>query len=415
MKKTFGLVVTFTLVLLSANTFAQNVAPGQDDTFWNRLGCEQTSVDSTKAGVLEVSVDALTFFRDNEYDTDLRAGYSLPGTWVRPTVNYNPTANIHLELGFSALFFDGANKYPNYAYHDIGFWKGNQYQDGAHLLPWLRAQMDLGGGTSFVLGNIYGTQNHQFSTPLYNDEQLLSADPEMGFQILHNGSRFRSDLYINWQSYQFELDTHQEAFTVGGNAEYAFTHNPLSVKPFASFLIQHRGGEQDVTQTGVQTIANGSAGLKMPFHERLQIEASVLACLQHSGHLWPFKSGTAYHVGVNGNVLNDVNIEGGLFYAPKNYANLYGSPFFSTVSLKHKGIFYEGMKTAYCNIGYSHTWAGAYTLGTNLETFFFKPGKVNSALSDQQMMENYNGAGNNFAFSFGVYMRINPTFLIKKY
>lgn len=379
---------------------------------WERLGIEQTRIDSTKTNVLEVEVDALSFFRDNEYDTNIRRGYSLPGTWVRPTVNYNPTENIHLEAGFSALFFDGANKYPNYVYHDIGMWKGNQYQDGAHLLPWLRAQVDMGGGTSFVLGDIYGAQNHRFSTPLYHDEQLLSADPEMGFQILHDGKRFWSDLFINWQSYQFEMDTHQEAFIVGGNLQYPFFWRGQGE---VSLLIQHRGGEQDITHTGVQTIANASAGLTYSVFGEGKVEASILSFFQQSGQLFPFKSGIAYHLGAKGFVCRDVSLEGGLFYAPKNYANLCGSPFFSTVSLKHKGIFYEGMKTAYLNFGYSHTWAGAYTLGTALETFFFKPGKVNTDLSDPQVVHSYSGAGNNFAFSFGVYFRVNPTFIIKRY
>jgi hypothetical protein len=72
---------------------------------------------------------------------------------------------IALEVGLHALIFNGANKYPCYAYHDIGTWKGNQYQSGAHLLPWIRAKAQFKYLT-VVLGNIFGGQNHQLIEPL---------------------------------------------------------------------------------------------------------------------------------------------------------------------------------------------------------------------------------------------------------
>src|SRR5574344_845161 len=154
-------------------------------------------IDSTQQKVLSLEVDAMTFFRDNEYNSSLTKGYSLPGLWITPKGEYNPNNYVHMELGFNALIFEGANKYPNYAYHDISTWKGNQYQSGAHLKPWFRTQLNT-KHTTLVLGNIYGGSNHRLSEIMYNPEQNLSADPEMGFQTILDYKYLHFDAWINW-------------------------------------------------------------------------------------------------------------------------------------------------------------------------------------------------------------------------
>lgn len=369
---------------------------------WEALGKENAAIDSACIGKLAVEIDALTFFRDNEYDTDIQDGYSLPGTWVRPTLQYAPTGNIKLELGASGLFFHGANKYPCYAYHDIGTWKGNQYQDGAHLLPWFRAQVSTGNWT-FVLGDIYGGTNHGFSTPLYNCEQLLSADPEAGFQILCKSKHFSLDTYINWQSYQFEEDTHQEAFSVGAVAKYNLCKD-FGIK--AQMLLQHRGGEQDLPELGlgVQTIANGALGIE---YEKSYVNAVVnyfsispelIGCYQQKGGMWSFDSGIAYHINAEAQLFKRLNISAGCLYAPKDFVTIYGNPFFSTVSIKDPTLEIHGIRTEYLNIGYSQTWAKAYTLGANLEIFNVHP----------------KGRNGYTPFSFGIYFRLSPKWTLGK-
>jgi len=359
--------------------------------------------DKFSKGELSVAVEGMAFLRDNEYDSDISKGYTLPGGWLRPTLQYNPLENIHLEAGVSGLFFDGANKYPNYAYHDIAKWKGNQYQSGIHLLPWLRAEMKT-GNLDFVLGDIYGGTFHEFITPLYNKEQVLSADPEMGAQILYNGKHFKSDIYANWQSFQFEEDTHQEAFTIGVSA----STTPFTTERLKDFsinlqaLVQHRGGELDITTDGVQTICNGAAGIAWDkaYYQKglnhLRIEGNVLGCYQQKGELWDFKSGVAYDASATLTFLQDLHTQVGYFLAPRNFITIYGNPYFSTVSLKKSDLKFEGNKAAYLDFGYSHTWADSYTFGANLEAFSTHP----------------KGGNSEFVFSFGLYMIFKPKFIL---
>lgn len=75
--------------------------------------------------------------------------------------------------------------------------------------------MALSDHVNIVLGNIYGASNHNLIEPLYNPELNLTCDPEAGLQLLYDSKAFDLDVWVNWQSFIFREDVHQEAFTVG--------------------------------------------------------------------------------------------------------------------------------------------------------------------------------------------------------
>jgi len=373
---------------------------------WDRMFNEQYRIDTADTRALKLELNATAFFRDNEYDSHITKGYSLPGTWLQPKLIFNPIEQIHLELGAHAIIFDGSNKYPNYAYHDIATWKGSQYQKGAHVLPWFRAQADLKHLT-FILGNIYGAQTHQLIDPMFNPEQNISSDPEMGFQMLLDRNHIHLDTWLNWQSYIFEEDSHQEAFTVGVNSQIKWGSNEhrLRWSTPIQLLIQHRGGEQDTTSMGIQTLCNASAGLRLDYTPKnqktlttLSAEINLLGSYQQSGKLWPFITGFASHAAIGTTLWDKLGLKIGYFDAPKQYANLYGSPFFSTISIKEKELTFDGMHTAYLKADYTHTFAKAYKLGAEIETF-----------------SSHSHGENDFCFSFGVYLRVDPVILLKKW
>lgn len=373
---------------------------------WDQLECESLRLDTAASQQLGVKLDALAFFRDNEYDSPLAKGYSLPGFWLQPRLNYQPLGRVALELGLHALVYNGANKYPNYAYHDIAAWKGNQYQRGAHVLPFFRVQADF-KYLSLVLGKIHGAQNHRLILPLFNPEQNLSADPETGFQLLLNRRHIHLDTWINWQSYIFELDSHQEAFTVGTNAtlRWGGETSPLRWSLPLQVLIQHRGGEQDTTAMGVQTLCNTSVGLRADYVPRassfltaLKAEMNLMGSYQQSGTLWPYDTGMAMHASVGATLWKRWGVELGHVEIPRRYANLYGSPFFSTLSIKTPGLTFRGMHTTYALVDYTYVFSPDYRLGAHLGAMYAQ------------------SSGNrHFVFDFGVYFRVSPSFVIKQF
>lgn len=381
---------------------------------WASLAHAQAPcVDSTAVGTLGLEVDALAFFKDNEFDGDVVKGYSLPGFRLQPRLTYTPLREVHLEAGLHATVFEGAGKYPAYVFHDIAHWKGNQYTSGAHVLPFFRAEARLGqerrGRTTIVLGDIYGGEAHGIVQPLYNPELTLTDDPEAGAQVLVSRKRWTSDVWLNWQSYIYEEDTHQEAFTVG------WTQRALLPRGFSvpiQVIVQHRGGEQDLPalDLGVQTIANGAAGVGYCWRptasrrrgvREVSCEALALGALQQSGHLWPFDFGTAVWTSASVDWAFGLRVKAGLFCAPKDFCSLYGSPFFGTLSVKHPGERYDGMTTGYWGVEYSRTFrvggrwtSGSYTLGAKAD------GYVNRSHTP---------------FSFGVYLRACPSFVLKRW
>lgn len=372
---------------------------------WDSLATSDYRVDTAMTRTLRVEIDNLTFFRDNEYSSTMTKGYSLPGLWIEPRLAYTPHRQIDLEVGLHACIFHGANKYPNYVYHDIGRWKGSQYQRGAHALPWVRARAQLKHLT-VVLGDIYGGQNHQLAEPLFNAEANLSQDPEAGLQLLWDRKHLHADTWLNWQSYIFEEDSHQEAFTVGASWRVmpGDTRKDLRWYIPVQLVIQHRGGEQDTTAMGVQTLANASAGVGLSWSpqgrkvlSRVQAQADVMATYQQSGSLWPFDTGAAFHATAGVTLWQGLLLRAGYFNAPKHFVSLYGNHFFSTLSVRD-GVSHDGIGTAYAHVEYSHVFARQYVLGAEGEFF-------------QSSMPGRNETN----FSFGLYLRVNPSIVIKRW
>lgn len=390
-----------------------------------RMGYQPYRVDSTQTKTLGIELEALAFFKDNEFDGNVQRGYSLPGVRLQPRLTYTPIDEIKLELGLHATIYSGANKYPCYVFHDIATWKGDQYQSGAHLLPFFRATARFKSIT-LAVGDIYGGATHGFVEPMYNPELILTDDPEMGFQMIVDTKRWHSDLWMNWQSYIFKESSHQEAFTVGWTQNINVWKRTKEDRTHSldipiQLVIQHRGGEQDNTKMGVQTIANGALGMgyeyKAPGNRivtGVQAEVMALYCLQQSGNLWPFKNGPALWVKASVDFIRDLRVTAG-FFSAKDFCSLYGSQYFGTLSTKRAGGRFSSMNTALIGIEYSRTFAQAYTIGAHLKAYIYKTGSL-ALPADDTHPEPYTIPGEfRTPFSFGVYFRCSPSFVLKRF
>ena len=367
------------------------------------------STDRTASGHFGMAIDALSFIKDNEYAGEHTNGYTLPGFWVEPRLTFQPSDAVRLELGLHATVFDGANRYPCYAYHDIGRWKGNQYQSGAHILPFFRAVARV-GVAQFVIGDIYGGTRHGLMEPLLNQEVDLSQDPEMGAQILVDMPHWRMDAWINWQSYIFEEDTHQEAFTVGVSQRILLNdvtrrwhwYIPVDV------LAQHRGGEQDRGDLGlgVETLLNYGIGFGLSWTgtgilRKLNVEGALLGNWQKDGHLWKYDSGIGGSLSANAYLGREWRVFAQLV-ASRRFVSLYGAPFYSTASLNVDGVNFDGVVTPHVGAEWRHDFGSGYVLGARTDIFFPHTGKITYA--DGRVGD----AASKTAFSFGLYFRCSP-------
>ncbi len=397
-------------LILHSSLFILHPVSARADV-WDIVCSDSLRIDTTRTGQLHAQVNSLAFFHNNEYSSDLAKGYTLPGAWLQPKLIYTPHPQIQLEAGAHLLLFNGANRYPNYAFHDVARWKGHQYQRGIHVLPWFRAQADFRNLT-LVLGNIYGAQNHQLILPLYNPEQNLSTDPEMGFQLLWLRPRLHFDVWINWQSYIFNLDTHQEAFTVGLNSTIRWnrpdTQKRVRWETPIQVLIQHRGGELDTTNVGVQTVANIALGARATYRpstlntklstlNSISAEANLLLSYQQHGTLWPFDTGLALHTAFSATLWERLTAQVGYVAIPRRYANLYGQPYFGTLSIRYHNLTFRGMHTAYATVDYAHCFTPAYRLGAQFTLYSANSHDLHT-----------------LPISFGIYLRLCPDFRLWK-
>ncbi len=169
-------------------------------------------IDPEKKGELSVEFDNLSFFKDDEYTGSFMKGYTLPGLWLQAKAVYYPLEMLKLEAGVHLQRFWGRIAIRIWLIRILRIGKVISIRKVFMHFPWFRAQVALSDHVNIVLGDLYGAANHNLIEPLYNPELNMVADPEMGLQLLYNSRRFDLDVWVNWESFIFREDIHQEAF-----------------------------------------------------------------------------------------------------------------------------------------------------------------------------------------------------------
>lgn len=379
---------------------------------------EDWITDTTAAKELRLDVNGLLFVADNEFSTPLMTGYTLPGFRLRPSVSYKPTQSIKLEAGLYMLRFWGADHYPNMAYRDIGIWSGTgKSTPGFHFVPFFRARMATKFGLNIVLGSLYGGSAHRLSEPMYAPELNLTADPETGLQLLYESSRVNLDAWINWQSFIYRNDTHQEAFIVGlsGMVKYTRPSSRLQVYSPVSLLLQHRGGELDTIYTNsVQSLMNASAGVAVKLRgDRkwwggVTLGADFLLYRQLTGNIWPWDDGKAFYVYARGD-FNRLRAKTAFFRSFK-YIPLMGFPIYGSVASSRSGTVFRNTSTFTAGLEYNYTFHPGYSLGATLD-WYYNPALTGVIPSTGEVKH----INSTTSLSVGVYMRVTPSFLLKKF
>ncbi|MEI6143516.1 MAG: hypothetical protein WCP85_29840 [Mariniphaga sp.] len=197
--------------------------------------------DST--GKFYLSVDNVNFFKNNEYNSKVTTGYTLPGAWLRPKLVYYPDEKLRVEFGGHVLKFNGREEY-------------------FHLTPWLNVHYQATEKISIILGNLNSDGNHKLIEPLFEPERFLTSKPEAGLQLRYNSKKFTTDFWIDWQQYIVNDDPLKEQFAFGTviNQKLIEKNNMVLSLP-VSFYGLHRGGEIDTNPDPVKTYITVTPGL----------------------------------------------------------------------------------------------------------------------------------------------------------
>lgn len=212
----------------------------------NRVFEDRLSVEEADSGKLYAGVNALGFFKNNEYFKTIINGYTLYGYQFQPFVSYHLTKNVRIDAGGYFQKDFGNSKFSTAAPVFSIKWKKKDY--------------------SIIFGNLESSLNHRLIEPLFDFERVLNNRLETGTQFQLNREDFFVDAWVDWQYMQYWRDTRQEQLVAGLSLQKRFlkTGNSEWSIPF-QVLTRHQGGQLDQAGLPIQTLVNYAAGLNWSY------------------------------------------------------------------------------------------------------------------------------------------------------
>lgn len=361
------------------------------------------------------------FFVNNEYKGERVSGYTLPGFRFTPTLSYSLNKHILIEGGVSLLHYWGANKYPNILYSNFPTWQGGQFQEGVHAMPYFRAVWQINKNTRFSFGNIDYRNCHNLSEPLYNIENTFSGDPEMGLQLKYKNNWFYGDLWLNWQTFIFNNDEHNESFCLGLSTETKlFEYKGVSLKIPASAIVEHLGGENLQIKSHIQSLTNLACGLKLDINIsnfNFNLGGDGLIYKELVGNIFPFDNGFAYFAYL-GASYKDFSFKFSYFDS-EDFITLLGSQHFCNLSSNTPGLVFDRANQYYARLDYK------YNISKSCNAKFYGQFWKQNTITGDMLTPDYSAPSEEypskverdgfFSFSIGVILEIEPSILIKKF
>lgn len=201
-------------------------------------------------GKFALELEAIGFFKNNEYFSPVSKGQTFPGTFIRPRAIAQIDDKLRLELGITGLYFSG-----------------DQQKNGVEAVNsiFARIQYAIKPNLHLVFGNYYGGANHRLLEPLYRWERQYIEKPESGLQLLYENKRVFADVWLNWQRYIEHGDSVPEILNFGLSAAAKLTADdrPLSISVPLQLTIYHQGGQVDTSNEKMIVCMNAATGLSM--------------------------------------------------------------------------------------------------------------------------------------------------------
>jgi hypothetical protein len=215
----------------------------------NKVFEDRMAIEEADSGKLFAGLNALGFFKNNEYVRTIVDGYTLFGYQFQPYLSYHIAKNIRIDAG-------------GYFQKDFGT---NEFSTAAPTLSikWKK------GHYSAIFGNLESSLNHRLIEPLYDFERVLNNRLETGVQFQINKENLFLDAWLDWQYMQYWRDTKQEQLVGGISLQQRVMKlgaGSLSIP--LQVITRHQGGQLDMAGLPIQTLVNSAVGLNytQPLH-----------------------------------------------------------------------------------------------------------------------------------------------------
>src|SRR4051812_36942641 len=193
----------------------------------NKVFEDRMAVEEADSGKLYAGLNALGFFKNNEYVRTIIDGYTLFGYQFQPFISYHIAKNIRIDAGAYMQKDFGNSKFSTTAPIFSIKWKKREY--------------------AVIFGNLESSLNHRLIEPLYDFERMLNNRLETGVQMQVNRDDLFVDLWIDWQYMQYWQDTKQEQLVAGLSAQkriFQIGNSTFSIP--LQLISRHQGGQLDM-------------------------------------------------------------------------------------------------------------------------------------------------------------------------
>jgi hypothetical protein len=204
------------------------------------------SSSNQPAGTLKADIFNNNFLKNNEYFDPLTEGITYLGSEFQPEITYAFTRQARLSAGWYFRYYYGTEKFNL-------------------SLPVFRFEYEPVQNVKLVFGQLKGHLNHKLLQPIDGFDNYFKRNPEYGVQLITNGFRFNSDVWMSWDHFILPGDNKQEEITAGFRTLYKLIGSESFNGLFIDFqgLIHHFGGQVDLSDAPLQTRLNIAAGLKV--------------------------------------------------------------------------------------------------------------------------------------------------------
>jgi hypothetical protein len=349
----------------------------------NSAFCIPHTINPADSNKLFLGIENGNYFKNNYYFNNFEAGYKEIGYFVQPTLSYFPNSRTKITAGIHLLKYSGLTNFT-------------QQQ------PVFSFQYHIYDGLDMVLGTLYGTTNHRLVEPIFQFDRYMNDHVENGLQFLLDRDRLRSDLWLNWERFIFDLSPVQEIFTVGSSSSLRITNKESNwqIRLPLQTVITHHGGMHTTQSAPIQTLFNLVYGVETEYKlgGRLFHTIGFRGYAMHYVDLTtlynvPYKNGYGFYP----NFL----VEGKHFDLMAGFwnANRFIAPrgeyLFQSVSSKDSSYSEAKRQLVTFKLTYHHTIMKGIELGSRLESY-------------------YDTRHGNLDYTYSVYILFNKRFFLKE-
>lgn len=204
------------------------------------------------------------YMRNTEYFNKIELGRTLFGYQINPTIWYQPTANVKIQVGvFLQNDFGAASNFSK-------------------IIPTLTLKTKY-NNLEMLFGTLEGATAHNMIEPLFDIARNIEQKVENGFQLKYKTPKTFIDGWINWEKFIEHGDAHKEKFTAGLNYHYLLTKqtSKLKLHGIVQGILTHTGGQIDNDTLNKLTMrSNLALGVKASYeitpHKTLDWQAYII-------------------------------------------------------------------------------------------------------------------------------------------